>query len=136
MGDLSQKNAATPVFVVGSTDAEGTEGTPVGATTDRELTNVDTINHGAIDAVLTVTNTASEGKVGASRKVNRKYIWFMPITVPTSPNAWILWGFTGSTQSFKVFKDQLLCFPIGSGTEVWFKSPVVGSFTVAFGEGS
>lgn len=135
MGDLDQKERAASVFIMGA-DADGKETNPVGANTNRELTNVDTINNGAIDTTLTVTTTAIEGKVGLSRKVNRKYVWFMPITVPNSPNAWIWWGFTGSTQSFKVFKDQLLCFPIGEGSEIWFRSPSAGNFSVAFGEGS
>lgn len=134
MSDLDQKERAASVFIMGA-DADGKETNPVGATSNRELTNVDTVNNGGLDSVIALNTTAVEGKVGPSRKAARKYVWMQGLTVPAGANAYILWGFTSGTQSFKLFKDQLLCFPIGEGTQIWFKVPA-GTGSVAFGEGS
>jgi len=131
--DISFKDRASPSVIVGS-DPDGTENYPVGASLNGELKTTDTIGVSAIDTILTVTTIATEGKVGVTVLPNRKYIWMQAITVPAGPNGFILWGFSNLSQSFKLFKDQMLCFPIGEGVQVWFKTQA-GSGSVAFGEG-
>jgi hypothetical protein len=136
MADLTDIQAAQTIKLTG-VNSSGSEDNYLKVSNNKEARANDSVNNGGLDAVLAVNTTASEGKVGATKKVDRKYIWMMPITVPTGVNAYLLWGFSNSTQSFKIFKDQLLCFPIGDGTEIWFKTPgVATSGTVAFGEGS
>jgi hypothetical protein len=136
MADLTEKQSGQTVKVIGADD-NGAESNYMDVSAKREARANDSVNNGAVDGVLAVNTTPSEGKVGASRRVDRKYVWMQAITVPSGANAYILWGFSNTTQSFKLFKDQLLCFPIGEGTQIWFKTPGLGtSGTVAFGEGS
>lgn len=134
MTDLTSNQAANTTKIIGS-DAAGLETNTLEVTAKNEARANDCVNNGAVDTTISLTTSAVEGKVAASRRVDRKYIWMMGITVPANPNAYILWGFSNTTQSFKLFKDQLLCFPIGEDTEIWFKVPT-GTGSVAFGEGS
>lgn len=132
--DIQALQASATTRIVGAA-ADGTETNPVDATGTRELKASDSVDNGAVDTVINLTTAAVEGKVGASKRTDRKYIWMQGVTVPAGVNGYIQWGFSNTTQSFKLFKDQLLCFPIGDGTEIWFKVPS-GTGSVAFGEGS
>jgi hypothetical protein len=133
--ELGNKEKSSVVRVVGANKTTTGETVMQDVSANQEGKVVDTIDNGAIDTMIPVTTSPVEGKVGGSRLTDRKYIWMQGIAVPNSPNAYILWGFTNSTQSFKLFKDQLLTFPIGDGTQVWFKTPA-GTGSVAFGEGA
>jgi len=114
MADIEDIDAAQTVKVVGS-DPTGVEETPVSSTPNGELKIADTHNNGGLDAVLNITSgTPLELKVGASRLANRKYVIFEAL------DAGVKWGFSNSTQSFDVFKSQLLMVPIGENTEIWF----------------
>ena len=134
MADLSDKEAAQTIKLVGS-DTIGVESNYLSVSAKQEARNNDSVNNGAVDGVLALTTAASEGKVGASRRVDRKYIWMQGITVTSGATPYILWGFSNTTQSFRLYQDQLMVFPIGENTEIWFKMPT-GTGSVAFGEGS
>lgn len=134
MADLNGKESSQSVKMTGA-DSTGLETNYINASALGEARTNDCVNNGAIDTVLNITTTASEGKVGGSRKTDRKYVWIQALTVPAGANGYILWGFSNTTQSFKLYKDQLLVFPIGDGSEIWFKTPA-STGTVAFGEGS
>lgn len=128
MGDINDIEAAQSVKIIGS-QADGTEQTPVGSTVNRELLASDTANSpgGGVDTVLALTTTPSEGKVGGTPKSDRKYV----IMEALSTN--VKWGFSNSTQSFDLFKSQLVIFPAGPNTTIWFKVSA-GTGSVAFGE--
>ena len=124
--DIPEIQATEPVRVVG-TAADGSEETPIGSSSNREMFIRDTHDNGGLDTVIALTVTPKEGKVGASRKLNRKYV----IIEALDTN--IVWGFTNASQSFDLFKSQLIMVPIGENTEIWFKMKS-GTGSVAFGE--
>lgn len=126
MGDATGINATEIVRLTGS-QPDGTETTPVGSSTYQELFIRDTHNNGGLDTVIPLTTTPVEGKVGANRRVNRKYI----IMEALDNN--VVWGFSNTTQSFDLFKSQLIMVPIGENTEIWFKMKT-GTGSVAFAE--
>jgi hypothetical protein len=130
--DLNQKDATLSVKLVGA-DSNGIETNFADVSNFNELKAADTLNNGALDTIINVSTTAVEGKVGVTRLAGRKYVWFQALSVPNT-DKFILWGFSNTTQSFKIFKDQILCFPIGENTQVWFKT-TSGSGQIAFGEG-
>jgi len=129
MGDIADKDAALNTKLVGAT-SDGTEQTPVGSSANRELFIRDTHDNGGLDAVLTLTaGVPQELKVGASRKALRKYVIFEGLDTN------IKWGFSNSTQSFDLFKSQLLMVPVGENTEIWLLyDSVAGTAEAAIGE--
>lgn len=124
--DLSDIEGTNTSKLVGS-DSVGEEETPIGSTSDRELFIRDTHNNGGLDIIIALTTTPSEGKVGLAPKANRKYVVFEAL------DTGVTWGFSNSSQSFDLFKSQLIMLPIGENTEVWFKMRN-GNGAVAFGE--
>ena len=126
MADLTDIQAAAVVKVVGS-DATGAETNTQAVSTLNEAQVADILNNGGLDIVLSLTTTASEGKVGVSRKTNRKYVIMEALT------ANVKWGFSNTTQSFDLFKSQLIMVPVGDQTQIWFKMSA-GTGTVAFAE--
>lgn len=95
---------------------------------NNDLGTSDILDHGGLDAVLNLTaGVPQELKVGASKKLNRKYVVFEALDTN------IKWGFTNTTQSFDAFKNQLIMMPVGEGTEVWF-NVTSGTGDVAIGE--
>lgn len=126
MADINDINASEPVRIIGA-DSDGIETTPVNSTPNGELTTADVLAHGGLDTVLALTVTPTEGKVGGASKENRKYF----IMEALSTN--VKWGFTNTTQSFDLFKSQLLMIPCGPDTKIWFKMSV-GTGSVAIGE--
>jgi len=127
MGDISDVQATEAKRLVGADPVTGDETTPIGSTTDGEIWIRDTHNNGGLDTVIALTTTAVEGKVGVTRRTNRKYV----IIEALDTN--IVWGFSNTTQSFDLFKSQLIMIPIGEDTEIWFKMRV-GTGNVAFAE--
>ena len=128
MGDLTDIDAGQTVKIVGAS-SDGTEQTPVGSSANRELFIRDTHDNGGLDKVLVLTSgVPAELKVGASRKTLRKYVIF------EAQDTGITWGFTNSTQSFDVFKSQLLMVPVGENTQIWFLYSGGGTGDVAIGE--
>ena len=92
-----------------------------------ELTTSDILNNGGLDIELTVGTTAVELKVETSKKANRKYVIFIPL------DRGIKFGFSSTTQNLPIFKSQVMLFPVGSDTEIWFKADQAGK-KVAIGE--
>ena len=87
----------------------------------------DKLNFGGVDTVLNLTTAPVEGKVGASVLEKRKYF----IMQALDKN--VKWGFSNSTQSFDLFKNQLIMIGIGEGTQIWFKTST-GTSSVAIAE--
>lgn len=126
MADIIDKNATNPVRVIGA-DLTGTETTPVKSSANGDLGTSDVLDNGGLDVVLPLTTTPVEGKVGASAKPARKYF------IMEALNANVKWGFSNTTQSFDLFKSQLIMVPTGPNTEIWFKMGA-GTGSVAIGE--
>ena len=129
MADVDDLQATEATRVMGS-DAAGNETNPVDSSPNRELWIRDTHDNGGLDAVLTlVAGVPQELKVGILPKSLRKYAIF------EAQGTNIKWGFSNSTQSFDVFKSQLLMVPIGENTEIWFLlDKPSGTGLVAIGE--
>ena len=99
----------------------------VGVNANKEFYIRDTHDNGGLDIIIPLTTAPVEGKVGVSPKTLRKYV----IMQALSTN--VVWGFSNVTQSFDLFKDQLIMVPVGENTQIWFKmKSATGS--VAFGE--
>ena len=126
MADILDINSTEPVRIIGA-DLSGAETTPVKATPNQDLGVADVLDNGGLDAILSLTMTPVEGKVGATVKANRKYF----IMEAQSTN--VKWGFSNTTQSFDLFKSQLLMIPCGPNTQIWFKMST-GTGSVAIGE--
>ena len=126
MGDIIDRESANAVKIVGS-DTEGVETTPVGSSTSQEVFIRDTHDNGGLDAIIALTTAPVEGKVGITRKLERKYV------IMEALDTNIVWGFSNTTQSFDLFKSQLIMVPIGENTEIWFKMKI-GTGSVAFAE--
>jgi len=126
MADLSELEASDSTKIIGSSSS-GDESNYVGANANNEVYIRDTHDNGGLDTILNLTTTPSEGKVGVLRKTNRKYV------IMEALNKNVKWGFSNTTQSFDLFKSQLIMVPIGENTEIWFKMST-GIGDVAFSE--
>jgi hypothetical protein len=126
MADLNDVNSAQAVKVIGS-NSSGVETTPVKSSLNGELGTSDILDNGGLDTVLALTTTAVEGKVAGAAKANRKYF----IMEALDNN--VKWGFSNTTQSFDLFKSQLIMVPCGPNTQIWFKMSS-GTGNVAIGE--
>jgi hypothetical protein len=122
MGDVA-KERSTGVNRISGPD----ENNIANVSDNKEISIRDTHDFGGLDTILNLTTTPIEGKVGANPKALRKYV----VMEALSTN--VVWGFTNSTQSFDLFKSQLIMIPVGPATQIWYK---VTSATgqVAFGE--
>ena len=148
VGDIDVSEANPVPVDIGNTDIDirdlthdgtspGYDSTRIGdgtneakITDNNELRISDTHDNGGLDAVLNLpAGVAVELKVGVSRKTLRKYVIFEGLDTK------IKWGFTNTTQSFDVFKSQLLMVPVGENTQIWFKNTnASGSTSIAIGE--
>jgi len=126
MGDISDREAAQTTKLVGS-ESDGTETSPIGSSNNREIFIRDTHDNGGLDTVIALTTTPVEGKVGGTPKTERKYV------IMEALDTNIIWGFSETTQSFDLFKSQLIMLPIGPNTKIWFKM-TNGAGSVSFGE--
>lgn len=127
MADLTGIEAAQSIKVIGS-DASGLETNPVGATDNNDLQTADILNNGGLDTVLSIaTGVPQELKVGGTRKADRKYV------IMEALDTGIKWGFSSGTQSFDIFKNQLIMMPVGENTEIWFDT-ISGTNDVAIAE--
>ncbi len=120
--DIDNNKVPIGTKIIGEDGVTGT-----GVNTNKELFIRDTDNGGGLDIIIALTTTPKEGKVGGSPKINRKDIVMQAIDKN------IVWGFSETTQNFKLFKDQLMIVPVGEKTEIWFKM-TTGTGDVAFGE--
>lgn len=127
MADLTGIEAAQSIKVVGS-DNTGAETTPVNSTVNGDLQTADILNNGGLDTIISiVSGIPQELKVGVSRKATRKFI------IMEALDTGIKWGFSSSTQSFDLFKNQLIMVPVGEDTEIWFDT-ISGTNDVAIAE--
>lgn len=127
MADLTEKQSAGNSKIVGA-DSLGNETEYAKVSTNQELAIRDTHDNGGLDTILNLDAiTPVEGKVGALPKDERKYI------IMEALDTNVKWGFSNSTQSFDLFKSQLIMVPVGPNTEIWFIMSS-GTGQVAFGE--
>lgn len=126
MADLTGIEASQSVKVVGQ-DATGAETYPVKASSNLELGVADVLNNGGADTILNLTTTPIQGMVGPSPRAERKYFIMEALTNN------VKWGFSSTTQSFDLFKSQIIMIPVGPTTEIWFKV-TAGTGQVAIGE--
>ena len=127
MADLSEKKSSQAVKIAGA-DSNGSETYYADVTPNKELSIADTHNNGGLDVILNIiSGTPQELKVGVSRLANRKYV------ILEALDTGIKWGFSNTTQSFDLFKSQLIMVPIGENTEIWFDCDS-GTKDVAVGE--
>lgn len=118
------KENSLPRKITGENEEHCADVTP-----QKEITIADTHNGGGLDTILLVdSGTPKELKVGANRKTNRKYVVF------EAQDTGITWGFSNSTQSFDIFKSQLIMVPVGENTEIWFSAANGTQNKVAIGE--
>ena len=126
MADLTDLQAAETIKIAGA-NASNTETYAVNATPNGELTSCDILANGGVDILVSLTTAAVQLKVGGSPLANRKYV----ILEGQSNN--IKWGFSNTTQSFDIFRDQILMIPCGPNTTIWAKV-TAGTGTIAVGE--
>lgn len=108
--DFDDISNADPSLVVGHDKAYAAKVSP-----NRDLGTSDVLDAGGLDTILNLTTTPVEGKVGVSAKANRKYFIMEALTTN------VKWGFSNTTQSFDLFKSQLIMVPVGPNTQIWFK---------------
>ena len=129
MADLTDLQAAQTVKLVGS-DAAGVETNSAKVSNNQDLGTSDIMNNGGIDRSLPLTTAAKLGVVnvdGVTPLVNRKYF------IMEGLDTGIKWGFSATTQSFDIFKSQVIMVPCGPNTTIYFKM-TTGTGNVAIGE--
>ncbi len=87
---------------------------------------------GAVQEVVTVTTSASEIKVGASRVANRQALFVFNDgnqTIFYSPSASVT--ISGATKGFPLYKDQFVILPIGDQPWYFIASATNSSVIVA-----
>jgi len=127
MGDLGEEQSSDTLKLIGS-NQDGSETNFAGVSSTQEVYIRDTHDNGGLDTILTLDDvTPVEGMVSTAKKANRKYV------IMEALSTGVKWGFSNSTQSFDLFKSQLIMVPIGENTEIWFIMSS-GTGSVAFGE--
>jgi hypothetical protein len=126
MADLTDIQSASTTKIVGS-DQTGVETVPAKVSANQDLGTSDILDAGGIDAVIALTTTPVQLKVGATTLANRKYM------VIEALDTNVKWGFSNTTQSFDLFKSQLIMIPVGPNTQVWAKMST-GTGSIAVGE--
>lgn len=124
-------NQGAPNTIANAWPTKITDGTnTVSVSPNSEQKVYDTCNNGGVNADIVVGITAVEGKVGVSRLANRKYVVVEPL------DSDIYFGFSSSvttSNGIPIFKNQILMFPIGDSTQIWFISGTAGK-RIRFGE--
>lgn len=122
MPDLTQIESSQSVKVAG-----GNEESYASVSPNNDLFTRDILNVSALDSVINLTTSPTELKVGISNLSERKYV----IMEALSNN--VKWGFSSGTQSFDLFKSQLLMVPTGASISIWARMSS-GTGQIAFGE--
>ena len=95
----------------------------VGSSPTGDLFVRDSINTNSTNAAISVTTTAIEAKVGASKLANRKFISITPT------NGTIYWGSTSAVtiaSGTPIFKNQCIAMDFTDNVAVW----LIGAGTV------
>ena len=124
---IDDKVNSTPIKIVGASNTTQEETNIAKVSPNQDLGTSDVLDNGGLDIVLNLTTTAIEGKVGVTAKANRKYFIMEALTNN------VKWGFSNTTQSFDLFKSQLIMVPCGPNTQIWFRV-TTGTGQVSIGE--
>lgn len=128
--DIVTANQGTPNTAANAWLQKLTDGTNVAkVTTTLDLQTDDRINTSAVDTVLALTTAPAIVKVGGSVLTERKYVILEGLSIN------IKWGFSNSTQSFDLFKNQLLMVPVGPNVNIWMKV-TTGTGSAGIAEGA
>lgn len=128
MADISELQRTDAVRLVGA-NTDGSEQTPIGSTSNREILSHDVFDNGWITSTISIAAGATaELKVGASALVNRKGIFLQ------AKDKGITFGHSITVLPFDAFKNQFFSLPIGDGTSVFIKNNGSASVDVAIGE--
>jgi len=115
MADLPLDNSALPVVVVGANTA-GVTGTPIGSSSNGDAFVRDSINTSSLNAAISVTTSAIEAKVGATRLTSRKLLSITPT------NGTVYWGSTSAVtiaSGTPIFKNQCVTMAFTDNVAVW-----------------
>lgn len=133
MADLDDKQASATIKITGA-NTSGDESNYVKVSANQDIGVIDTINTSGIYKTLTVTTTAIEVKVGASRLADRKLV-----TLDNTSNNTLYWGYDSSvtTSNFcgRIFKDQQASWGVGANVSIFVIAPS-GSNAVQISEGA
>lgn len=124
---IDDKVNSTPIKIVGASNINQEETNIAKVSSNQDLGTSDILDNGGSDTVLNLTTVAVEGRVGPAVRVNRKYFIMEALTNK------VKWGFSNSTQSFDLFKSQLIMIPCGPNTQIWFRV-TTGTGQVAIAE--
>jgi hypothetical protein len=112
----TQANQGAPNTLANAWPEKITDGTyTVKVTPNQDLGTSDLMTTSALDGAVALTTTPVAIRVGGANLANRKYV----IIEGLSTN--IKWGFSNTTTTFDIFKDQILMIPIGPGVTLWAK---------------
>jgi hypothetical protein len=124
---IDDKVNSTPIKIVGASNTTQEETNIAKVSPNQDLGTSDILDNGGADTVLNLTTTPIQGIVSGGARANRKYFIMEALTTN------VKWGFTNSTQSFDLFKSQLIMVPVGPNTQIWFRV-TTGTGQVAIGE--
>jgi hypothetical protein len=115
MGDIIQKYAADPAYIVGA-DTDGVETTPVRATPSGDLGTADVLVSGGTQGAITVGATAVAARVGGANYTNRKSLTVMPT------DGSVFWGLTNAVTTStgtEIFRNQFATFAVSDAVTIW-----------------
>ena len=125
---LVSAHQSLDVAVWNTTNTKITDGTNTAKVdANLDLRTADVLDAGGVDAVVALTTTAVELKVGASIRTNRKFLMLQGLS------ANIVWGLSNTTQSFKIANNQYVMVPFAPGSTIWAKV-TTGTGSIAVGE--
>lgn len=126
MPDLNEAQSSQSVKVVGATGT-GSEANFAAVTPNNDFQTADILNNSAADTVVNLTTSASAIRTGVANLANRKYV----VLEALSTN--VKWGFSSGSQSFDLFKSQLIMIPTGPNVTIWARV-TTGTGQIAVGE--
>lgn len=126
MPDLNELESSQAVKLVGATGL-GDEQEFANVTPNNDLQTADILNVAAADTVVALTTTPVQIRVGGTNLADRKYVILEALSTR------VKWGFSSGTQSFDIFKSQLIMVPVGENVTVWARVSS-GTGSIAVGE--
>jgi len=126
MGDLNSLESSDTIKIAGA-NSSGQETNFVNSSPNGDLQTTDIMNTAAVSGIISLTATPVALKIGSSNLENRKYIILQGLTSS------ILWGFSESSQTFDIFKNQFVMLPCGSNITIYAKV-TAGSGQISVGE--